>query len=352
MKRPTEGRLLPGGNAYGAWRLCIAPMMKRTDRHFRYLARLISPHARLYTEMLTTGAILYGNRDRLLAHDALEHPLAVQLGGNEIGDLRAAAGIAEAYGYNEINLNCGCPSDRVQSGRFGACLMAEPALVADCVKALKDSMSAVTAVTVKLRLGIDDLYSYGYFRDFVGALADVGCRVFHVHARKAWLSGLSPAQNREVPPLNYAWVYRLKRDFPDRGVVLNGGIVRPESARRHLQHVDGIMVGRHAYADPFALMAYDRMLFGRGSPPRTRSEIVRLYLPYIERECARGIPLARMSRHLLNLFQGQRGAKRWRRHLTVVGSTANAGAEVVSQALACVDSDADSAVRTGTHACA
>jgi tRNA-dihydrouridine synthase A len=331
----TDGMLTPGNGEFNAWRLCVAPMMKRTDRHFRYLARLISPHARLYTEMITTGAIIYGDRDRFLAHDAMERPLAVQLGGSDAGDLTTAAGIAAAYGYDEINLNCGCPSDRVQSGRFGACLMAQPALVADCVKALKDSMSDSTPVTVKLRLGIDDLYSYAYFRDFVGALADAGCRVFHVHARKAWLSGLSPAENREIPPLNYGWVYRLKRDFPAIGIVLNGGIARPQMVGHHLSRVDGIMVGRHAYADPFALSAYDHVIFGENTRLAIRSEIVRRYLPYIERERSRGIPLGRMSGHLLNLFRGQPGAKRWRRHLTEHGGAKNAGPEVVSGALAC-----------------
>ncbi|MCZ6665276.1 MAG: tRNA dihydrouridine(20/20a) synthase DusA [Gammaproteobacteria bacterium] len=327
---------IPGDDKFSAWRLCIAPMMKRTDRHFRYLLRLISPRARLYTEMITTGAILYGDRDRLLAHDEMEHPVAVQLGGSDIGDLTAAAGIAAAYDYDEINLNCGCPSDRVRSGRFGACLMAQPALVADCVKALRDSMAASMTLSVKLRLGIDDLYNYPYFRDFVGELADAGCRVFHVHARKACLSGFSPAENREIPPLNYDWVYHLKRDFPDIGVVLNGGIVRPETIKRHLSRVDGIMVGRHAYADPFAVMRYDRMACGDVIDPTTRSEIVRRYLPYIERERSRGVPLKRMSRHLLNLFKGQPGAKRWRRHLTHHGAAENAGTEVVSEALACV----------------
>ena len=328
--------LIPGDDKFSAWRLCIAPMMKRTDRHFRYLVRLISSRARLYTEMITTGAILYGDRDRLLAHDPIEHPLAVQLGGSDIGDLTAAAGIVAAYDYDEINLNCGCPSDRVQSGRFGACLMAQPALVADCVKALRDSMPASTSLSVKLRLGIDDLYNYAYFRDFVGELADAGCRVFHVHARKACLSGFSPAENREIPPLNYDWVYHLKRDFPDIGVILNGGIIRPETIRRHLSRVDGIMVGRHAYADPLAVMTYDRMAYGGPVYPTTRSEIVRRYLPYIERERSRGVPLKRMSRHLLNLFQGQVGAKRWRRHLTHYAAAENAGAEIVRAALACI----------------
>ena len=324
-------------NLVHRWRLCIAPMMRRTDRHFRYLARLISPHACLYTEMITTGAILHGDRDRLLCFDASEHPLAVQLGGGEPAELAACARIAAAYGYDEINLNCGCPSDRVKSGKFGACLMAVPDLVADCLKALLDALPTTLTVSAKLRLGVDDLYSYTYFRDFVGTLIDAGCRVFQVHARKAWLSGLSPRENREVPPLNYDWVYHLKRDFPNAVVVLNGGLHQAQTIGRFFEHVDGVMVGRHAYTDPYALSHYERALFDASVPPLSRSAIVHRFLPYVEREISHGTRLKHLSRHLVNLFRDCRGARRWRQHLTRYGVAENAGPEVIHKALAFVE---------------
>ena len=332
--------MLPADRNLGySWRLSVAPMMRRTDRHFRYLARLISPHARLYTEMITTGAILHGDRDRLLRFDPTEHPLAVQLGGGDPAALAACARIAAAYEYDEINLNCGCPSDRVKSGKFGACLMAQPDLVAECLTALLDAAPATLTVSAKLRLGVDDLYSYSYFRDFVGTLFGAGCRVFQVHARKAWLSGLSPRENREVPPLNYDWVYQLKRDFPDAVVVLNGGLHHAKTIGRFFEHVDGVMVGRHAYADPYALSHYERALFDVGAPPLSRRQIVDRFLPYVEREISHGTRLKHLSRHLVNLFRNCPGAKRWRQHLTCYGVADNAGSEVIHNALTFVEQD-------------
>lgn len=318
------------------WRFAIAPMMRRTDRHFRYLVRLLSPHARLYTEMITTGAILHGDRQRLLRFDPNEHPVAVQLGGSDPYKLAAAAKIALAYGYDEVNLNCGCPSPHVKSGGFGACLMANPALVADCLRALLDEVPVT--VSVKLRLGIDDLYSYAYFRDFVGQLFDAGCRVFQIHARKAVLSGLSPTDNRKIPRLNYAWVYSIKRDFPSAVIILNGGIKKPDSAAEHLKHVDGIMIGRRAYADPYEVSLYQRALFSPSLTVPSRTEIVRRYLLYVERELSRGTKLKQITRHLLNLFRGQPGAKHWRRHLTLLCTGELAGSEVIREALSHIDS--------------
>lgn len=326
-------------DAYHArgWRLCIAPMMRRTDRHFRYLARLLSPHARLYTEMITASAIVHGDRDRLLRFEPAEHPVAVQLGSGDPAELTVAARIAAAYGYDEVNLNCGCPSDRVKSGKFGACLMAEPDRVANCLKAILDGVPPQITVSAKLRLGVDDLYSYTYFRDFVGTLLKAGCRVFQVHARKAWLKGLSPRENREIPPLNYAWVYRLKREFPTAVVVLNGGLNEAKTIDRYFEHVDGVMVGRHAYGDPYVISQYEDALFDAAATPLSRSDIVSRYLPYVEREISRGARLAHLSRHLLNLFRNCPGAKSWRRYLTLHGGDPEAGTDVIRAALALVD---------------
>ena len=317
-----------------AWRLCIAPMMQKTDRHFRYLARLLSPNARLYTEMVTARAVLRGAREELLRHDPLEQPLAVQLGGADPGELAAAARICADFGYAEINLNCGCPSDRVQAADFGACLMARPALVAECVAAMRDAVPADVPVTVKTRLGIDDLYSYDYFAGFVAALHAAGCRVFHVHARKAWLSGLSPRENREIPPLEYAWVHRLKQERPDCVVVLNGGVRGVADSLAHLTRVDGVMLGRAAYDDPFALAALDRALFPDAprTPAASREACLAGYERHIAAELARGTWLHHMSRHLLALYQGQPGARRWRRHLSEHAHGPAAGLEVLRAA--------------------
>ncbi len=320
-------------NAVSPWRCCVAPMMQRTDRHFRYLARVLAPRTRLYTEMITSGAVVHGRRDRLLAFDASEHPLAVQLGGSDALELARAARICAELGFDEVNLNCGCPSERVKAGAFGACLMRVPELVADCVKAMLDSVEPGVTVSVKTRLGVDDCYSYDYFRDFIGVQAAAGCGVFHIHARKAWLSGLSPAENREIPPLEYDWVYRLKREMPALVVVLNGGINSAGDAATHLQQLDGVMIGRQAYSDPLSLCEFEARLFG---PPSASSDLVTIVermLPYIERELALGTEFKHISRHLLNLCQRQPGARRWRRQLTLQAARAGAGIEVLLNAL-------------------
>ncbi|MCC6709701.1 MAG: tRNA dihydrouridine(20/20a) synthase DusA [Gammaproteobacteria bacterium] len=317
------------------WRLCIAPMMQKTDRHFRHLARLLAPHARLYTEMLTARAILRGDTQALLRHHAIEQPLAVQLGGSAPSELAAAAGLCVAHGYQEVNLNCGCPSDRVQAADFGACLMAKPALVAECVQALLEAVPDTVTVSVKTRLGIDDLYSYEYFAEFVQRLYASGCQVFHVHARKAWLSGLSPRENREVPPLEYAWVYRLRRELPNAVIVINGGIVTVNEALSHVREVDGVMLGRAAYDNPYALAAIDAALFGASNDaPASRADCLHRYLAYVDDELAAGTELHHITRHLLTLFQGQAGGRRWRRELSENAHRPGAGREVIEHALA------------------
>ncbi len=317
--------------------LSVAPMMDCTDRFDRYFLRLISPHALLYTEMITTGAILHGDRDRHLSFHAAEHPVAVQLGGSDPDDLARAAEIAAGYDYDEVNLNVGCPSDRVQSGRFGACLMQEPALVADCVKAMRSAVSI--PVTVKSRIGVDDQDDYDDLKRFVDTVAAAGCETFIVHARKAWLSGLSPKQNREVPPLRYALVHRLKRDFPDLEIVINGGIADLDQAADQLDHVDGVMIGRAAYHDPYMLADAGRLLFGDTAPKPDRHAILERYIPFVEAELARGVPLQRMTRHIIGLFNGCRGARAWRRFLSENAFRRGAGAQVIREAAALVDAD-------------
>jgi len=314
------------------WRLAVAPMMDWTDRHDRYFLRLLSRHTRLYTEMVTTGAVLHGDRGKLLGFDPAEHPLALQLGGSDPAELARCAAIAEDWGYAEVNLNVGCPSDRVQSGRFGACLMAEPALVGECVAA----MGAATRlpVTVKTRIGIDDRDSYEELVTFVSTVADAGCRTLIVHARKAWLQGLSPKENREIPPLSYPTVYRLKQDFPALSVVINGGITDLDAAEQHLQRVDGVMIGRAAYQNPYLLAMADRRLFDDSAPVPSRYEIVQRLLPYVERQLADGVYLHRITRHILGLFQGQPGARQWRRHLSENAPRVGADASVIREALA------------------
>lgn len=289
-------------------------MLDWTDRHFRFFLRQISRHMLLYTEMVTTGAILHGDRERHLGYDDAEHPLALQLGGSDPQELAACARIASDFGYDEINLNVGCPSDRVQSGRFGACLMAEPQLVADGIAA----MIAATPipVTVKHRIGIDDLDSYQALCHFVSTVAEAGCQRFVVHARKAWLQGLSPKENRDIPPLRYDIVYQLKRDFPQLSIVLNGGIQDLESSLTHLRQVDGVMIGRAAYHDPYLLAGADRMLFGDLHSTPTRHQVLERMLPYIEQQLAHGQRLHNITRHLLGLFHNCPGARQWRRHLS------------------------------------
>jgi tRNA-dihydrouridine synthase A len=309
-------------------------MMDWTDRHCRMLHRTLTSRALLYSEMLTTGAILHGDRTRLLAFDAGEHPVALQLGGSEPADLAAAARIGEAEGYDEINLNVGCPSDRVQSGRFGACLMREPQLVADCMAAIA---AAVTVpATVKCRIGVDDQDPEQSLFTLVDLCAEAGVSTFVVHARKAWLKGLSPKENRDVPPLDYALVHRLKRERPGLTIVINGGVASLEEAEEHLRHVDGVMLGRAAYHTPQILGEVDARVFGEVDGVVSGFEAVARYRPYLARELAAGTHLAAMTRHMLGLFHGAPGARAWRRILTVEGVKAGAGLEVVDRALAAV----------------
>jgi len=312
-------------------RLSVAPMMDCTDRHARYLLRLISRRTLLYTEMITAAALANGDPRRLLAHDPFEHPVALQVGGSEPGIMADSARLAESFGYDEININVGCPSDRVKSGAFGACLLAEPETVAGCVEAMKAAVSI--PVTVKTRIGIDDLDSYEHLHGFTRAVVDAGCDALIVHARKAWLSGLSPKENREVPPLDYRRVYRLKADWPGLDIVINGGIHDLDAARTHLQRVDGCMLGRAPYRDPWLLAGADCMLGDPAAGPLDRHDLVESYLPYVEARLAEGTALRHMTRHMLGLFQGQPGARAWRRLLTE-GACGNAGPEVIEQALA------------------
>ena len=306
-------------------------MMDWTDRHCRFLLRLISKHTLLYTEMVTTGAILNGDRERFLRYDSCEHPLALQLGGSDPQQLAECSRIGEDAGYDEINLNVGCPSDRVQSGRFGACLMAEPALVADCVTAMSESVSV--PVTVKTRIGIDDRDSYEELAHFIDCVHQGGCKTFILHARKAFLQGLSPKENRTVPPLNYEYAYRIKQQFPELTIVINGGLTDLEAAEKHLMAMDGVMLGRSAYHNPYLLADVDRRLFQAQDPAPTREEVVHCMLPYIKRELNQGSPLKHITRHMLGLFQGIPGARHWRRHLSEYGPRTGAGIEVVTQAL-------------------
>ncbi|WP_426736601.1 tRNA dihydrouridine(20/20a) synthase DusA [Myxococcus faecalis] len=322
--------------------LCVAPMMDWTDRNCRYFHRQISRHTLLYTEMLTTGAVLHGDRERLLGYEAAEHPVAIQLGGSEPEALAEAARIAESWGYDEVNLNVGCPSDRVQSGRFGACLMAEPELVARLVGAMRSAVSI--PVTVKSRIAIDEMEEWPTLERFVRRIAAEGCTRFIVHARKAWLQGLSPKENRDVPPLRYDLVHRLKQELPHLDISINGGIKTLDAAAEHLKHVDGVMIGRAVYENPYLLAEADRRFFGATQAPRERHEVVEAMLPYIERSRQRGAPLSAVTRHMLGLFQGLPGARAWRRHLSENAHKPGAGPEVVVAALAKVRREPDAVV--------
>ena len=312
-------------------------MMDWSDHNCRYFWRLLTRKALLYTEMVTTGTLLHGDRDRFLDFNAEEHPVALQLGGSNPLELAQCARWAQDCGYDEVNLNCGCPSDRVQSGMFGACLMAQPQLVADCVAAMRESCNL--PVTVKHRIGIDHRESYGDLTAFVETVATARCSVFIVHARKAWLTGLSPKENREIPPLNYPWVYRLKRDFPHLTFVINGGIQSLEQCRAHLAHVDGVMLGREAYSNPWLLARVDEVLFGAENPVDSRDEVIAALLPYILQQIARGTQLHHITRHILGLFQGMRGARKFRRHLSENAWRQGAGVEVLAEAHAFVSGD-------------
>jgi tRNA-dihydrouridine synthase A len=309
--------------------ISVAPMMDWTDRHCRFFLRLLSPGALLYTEMVTAQAILHGPRDRLLGFDPAEAPVALQLGGSEPAMLATAARAGANYGYDEINLNVGCPSDRVQSGRFGACLMAEPALVRDCVAAMRDAVDV--PVTVKSRIGIDDRDDYEFLRDFVGTVAEAGSKVFIVHARKAILAGLSPKENREVPPLRYEYVYRLKAEFPELCIVLNGGVRDLAGVREHLARVDGVMIGREAYHNPYFLAELEHAL--HGVEPPSREAVMARYIEYVEARLAEGVRLPAMTRHVLGLYLGRPGARRWRRQLAEGACARGAGSEVIRAAM-------------------
>jgi len=289
-------------------------MMAYTDRHFRYLLRMISKHTVLYTEMVTAQAIIHGDCSYLLDFSPNEHPIAMQLGGSDPSQLAEAAKICEQWGYDEINLNVGCPSERVQNGCFGAALMKEPNLVARCIKAMRESVNI--PVTIKTRLGVDECDSDGFLYDFVGKIAETGCNVFIMHARKAWLKGLSPKENREIPPLNYDRVYRLKQQFPQLEIIINGGIQDNKSVDEHLRHVDGVMVGRVVCSNPFWLSDMDQHYYAEKTAVKSRQEIIVGYLPYILQQYAKGVPMRHMTRHLIGLYQGEVGARAWRRSLS------------------------------------
>ena len=316
---------------YKASRFCIAPMLDWTDRHCRFFHRLVSQHALLYTEMVTTGALIHGDHHRFLQHNLLQNPVAFQLGGSNPHELAICARMVEDYGYTQVNLNVGCPSDRVQNGRFGACLMAEPDLVAECVVAM--SQAVAIPVTVKSRIGIDDRDSYPELVHFIATVADAGCRTFIVHARKAWLSGLSPKQNREVPPLRYDLVYQLKKDFPQLELIINGGITCLDQAEDMLKQVDGVMMGREAYHNPYILADVDRRFFGAVSDPLSRHEIVASLIPYIQEQLKTQARLNSVSRHILGLFHGEPGARGWRRHISENVGQSGADEQVILKAL-------------------
>ncbi|MCT7359690.1 tRNA dihydrouridine(20/20a) synthase DusA [Thalassolituus pacificus] len=315
-----------------------APMMEWSDRHCRHFWRQLTRHAVLYTEMVTTGALIHGNRERFLEYNDSEHPIALQLGGSNPEALGQCARFAEEWGYDEVNLNVGCPSDRVQNNMIGACLMAHPQLVADCVKAMKDATSI--DVTVKHRIGIDDQDSYEQLRDFVGTVADAGCETFIVHARKAILQGLSPKENREIPPLKYDTVFRLKQEFPQLEILINGGITTHEQIAELMPHVDGVMLGREAYHNPSVLAEVDQRYYAAASEHSEspavidKAAIVRSLYPYIEEQLSKGATLHHISRHTLGLFNGQPGARLYRRHLSEQAPKRTSGVEVLEQALA------------------
>ena len=315
--------------------LSVAPMMDWTDRHCRVFHRGLTARALLYTEMVTTGAVLHGDQERLLGYDPVEHPVALQLGGSDPADLAEAARIGAALGYDEINLNVGCPSDRVQSGRFGACLMREPALVADVMAAMIGAVDV--PVTLKCRIGVDDQDPEISLFDLVDRCADVGVRTVIVHARKAWLSGLSPKENRDIPPLDYPLVYRLKAERPGLAVVINGGVASLDEAEGHLNHVDGVMLGRAAYHEPGLLGEVDRRVFGEATMDVSAEAAVARYRPYVERQLDRGVSLAALIKPMLGLFMGRPGARSWRRILTVESVRAGAGVDVIDRALTALD---------------
>jgi len=322
-----------------AHRFCMAPMMDCTDRHDRYLMRLLSKQMWLYTEMVVAAALVHGDSERFLKRDCSETPVALQIGGSDPHQMAQAALLGQSAGFNEINMNVGCPSDRVKSGQFGACLMLQPERVGDCVRAMNESVAI--PVTVKCRIGVDDRDSYEELVRFVDTVQTAGCRTLFVHARKAWLSGLSPRQNREIPPLDYNCVYRLKQDFPDLEIVLNGGLQSLEQCQQVLGKVDGVMVGRALYADPWQFADIDRVLFGCAEPTSSRGQLLDEYMEYVELNIQQGVYLKHMSRHLLGLYHGMAGAKSWRRALAEGARDRSASTDVIKNARRFVEPTAE-----------
>ena len=314
-------------------RLSIAPMLDCTDRHERYFLRLLSKHILLYSEMVTTNALLHTDPDQFLRHQEFEYPAVLQLGGSNPADLAKCSKMVEESGFQEVNLNCGCPSDRVQNGNFGACLMKDKNLVADCFKAMQDAVSI--PVSIKCRIGVDEFDSWEFFRDFIGTIADAGCRVFIIHARKAWLKGLSPKENREVPPLNYDTVHRLKAEMPQLNISINGGIKTLDQTLELLQDLDGVMVGREAYENPWFLRDADERIFNdaNAAKPESRKALLEAYLPYVEMENARGTPATILVRHLYGLFNGKPGARKYRQYLGENAPKTNNPAEMIRRAM-------------------
>ena len=313
-------------------RFCVAPMLDWTDRHQRYLMRLLSRYAVLYTEMVTTGALIHGDRTRYLQYNKEEHPVALQLGGSQPKDMANCARMAEDYGYDEVNINVGCPSDRVQNGTFGACLMAEAELVAENVAAMKSAVNI--PVTVKNRIAIDDMDEYDTLYNFLDVVSKAGCKTFIIHARKAWLKGLSPKQNRDVPPLNYDLVYQMKREFPQLEIIINGGIKTLQESQKHLRQVDGVMMGREAYHNPLVMAEVDTLIYKANPTVVKADNVLKEYIEYMQFQLEQGVYLKHMSRHLLGLFTGQPGAKAWRRHISENACKNEAGIEVIHQAAA------------------
>ena len=327
---------------YGKRTLSVAPMMDWTDRHCRVFHRQITRHTWLYTEMVTTGALVYGDVERHLRYDDLEHPVALQLGGSDPADLAKSAKLGQDYGYDEVNLNCGCPSERVQKGAFGACLMSEPQLVADCVKAMRDAVSI--DVTVKHRIGIDKNEDYGFVRDFVGTIAEAGCQTFIVHARNAILKGLSPKENREIPPLKYEVAYQLKREFPELEIIINGGVKTDDEIALHLEHVDGVMLGREAYHNPYVMADWDQRFYGAAAPARSRAEVLEAMVAYtaaqLAQHGAQGMRLNSVTRHMLGLMAGLPGARAFRQLLSDPKKLASGDPRLLLEAAALVDARA------------
>ena len=311
-------------------RFCVAPMLDCTDRHARYFLRQISHHAVMYTEMVTTGALIHGDRPRFLDFDSAEHPIALQLGGSEPKHMAQCSVYAEEWGYDEVNINVGCPSDRVQSGSFGACLMLSPEIVAENVKAMTESVDI--PVTVKTRIGVDEQEPRQALWALTEAVANAGCQVLIVHARKAWLKGLSPKENRDIPPLDYELVYELKNAFPELDIIINGGINTIDQCQQHLQQVDGVMMGREAYANPYILSNVDALLYGEDRPVASREQVLSTYLRYASKHLSKGVRLNHLSRHIIGLFHGESNSRVWRRHISENAHLPEAGIEVLEQA--------------------